>query len=144
MQNINFFYYLFNFLPSLALLSSDLLIFFTILIVTKSVFSLRMMKLSLFCPLFALLSIALLLPSPTTAASSGNGFLSEICEKCEYCKIDTTCSGCQQCASCENRKQEGCRFCKEQETVEGCVKRCKRGCRICAGKDGEGLDRCKN
>merc|ERR1711942_83570 len=110
---------------------------------TYNIFLTRMLKISLFCPLFALLSLALLLPSPTTAARSGRSFLSDLCEKCEYCKTDKECSGCQQCASCENRKQEGCRFCRQKETVEKCVERCKKGCRICAGKDGDGLDSCK-
>ena len=44
----------------------------------------------------------------------------------------------------ESRSQEGCRFCREQETEEECVERCSKGCRICAGKDGDGLDSCKN
>merc|ERR1712122_140137 len=116
----------------------------TVVRTTYNILLTRMLKMSLFCPLFALLSLALLLPSSTAAARSGRATISDLCEKCEYCKIDKDCTGCQQCASCENRKQEGCRFCRKKETVEKCVERCTKGCGICAGKDGDGLDSCKN
>ena len=35
------------------------------------------------------------------------------------------------------------RFCKVAETEDACRKRCKKGCKICGGKDGTGLNSCK-
>merc|ERR1712183_331434 len=90
-----------------------------------------------------MLSLVLLLPSSTTAAKGG-AFLKDLCEKCEYCDTDPTCSGCSECLKCETRKQEGCRFCRKNEAEEDCKARCTKGCRICGGKNGDGLDSCKN
>ena len=38
--------------------------------------------------------------------------------------------------------QAGCKFCKEGEAESGCRERCNKGCKICQGKDGSGLDSC--
>ena len=91
-------------------------------------------------------------------------FLEKICGKCEYCKGDPNCDGCTKCDEClsglkkvnigsvdyqnifSNRfiSQEGCKFCKEGEDVLECKERCNKGCNICKGKDGTGLESCKN
>ena len=91
-----------------------------------------------------------------------SGFLDRLCEKCSYCKTDPNCDGCAKCSQCKSRSQvplqyltslkyfnvttsqEGCRFCKLGEDEDGCRSRCGKGCRICGGKDGTGLDSCKN
>merc|ERR1711884_995223 len=73
-----------------------------------------------------------------------DGLLNRICEKCNYCKTDPNCDGCQRCGECSSRSQRGCRFCKKGEDENGCRDRCTKGCRICGGKDGEGLESCKN
>ena len=39
--------------------------------------------------------------------------------------------------------QDGCRFCRKNEAVGKCKERCRKGCKICGGKDGEGLESCK-
>ena len=39
--------------------------------------------------------------------------------------------------------QEGCRFCKPEEDEAACRERCNKGCNICKGKDGSGLESCK-
>ena len=90
-----------------------------------------------------LLVIVLLLPTSTTAAKKSGAFLDELCSKCKYCKTDPDCTGCKKCSECENRKQEGCRFCRIDEVEKECVERCSKGCRICGGKDGTGLESCK-
>ena len=97
------------------------------------------------------------------ASGGSSGFLDRLCEKCSYCKTDPNCDGCAKCSQCQSRSQvplenilppwkylniivlqEGCRFCKLGEDEESCRNRCGKGCRICGGKDGTGLDSCKN
>merc|ERR1712039_200375 len=73
-----------------------------------------------------------------------SSFLADLCLKCDYCKSDPTCQGCEECSQCENRKQAGCRFCRTDESVDQCKERCRKGCKICRGKDGNGLDTCRN
>ena len=89
--------------------------------------------------------------------------LERICKKCSYCDTDPGCEGCARCGQCSSRAevmkydemtlvyddtlttlslQEGCRFCKAGEGEAGCRERCNRGCRICRGKDGQGLKSC--
>merc|ERR1711970_191990 len=97
------------------------------------------------------LSLLLLLLPPSTSGEKATGeFLSDLCAKCNYCtteNADNKCTGCAKCSECtpkQRKAKEGkCRFCKRKETEEGCVARCQKGCRICAGKDGNGLDSCK-
>ena len=39
--------------------------------------------------------------------------------------------------------QAGCKFCREGEAESGCRERCSKGCNICQGKEGVGLESCK-
>ena len=99
-----------------------------------------MNKLVLCCAM--LLSIVLLAPS--ASAKKKSSFLAQLCEKCEYCTEDPTCQGCSECQKCETTEQEGCSLCRVKESEADCVERCTKGCRICGGKDGNGLESCKN
>jgi hypothetical protein len=93
-----------------------------------------------------LLAVALLLPTSSAKenkVTKKRAFLDDLCEKCKYCETDPECLGCSECAKCENKKQEGCRFCRPKEDRDECVARCSKGCRICGGKDGTGLESCK-
>merc|ERR1712156_105568 len=73
-----------------------------------------------------------------------DGLLNRICEKCNYCKTDPNCDGCQRCGECSSRSQRGCRFARKVKTRLVVEKDAPKGCRICGGKDGEGLESCKN
>merc|ERR1711997_522050 len=97
------------------------------------------MNKALLCSSLFLLLVCL---SQTAEAKEKSAFLTDLCEKCDYCKEDPTCIGCQHCSTCENRKQDGCRFCRKNENVDQCKERCRKGCKICAGKEGNGLESC--
>merc|ERR1711953_124707 len=78
------------------------------------------------------------------AEGKKRSFIERVCKKCEYCKDDPQCDGCKKCVECVSGvKMEGCRFCKAEEDEAACRERCNKGCNICKGKDGTGLESCK-
>merc|ERR1712142_135894 len=93
------------------------------------------------------LFVIVFLSAETSGKKRSSTFLQRLCKKCEYCVEDPMCDGCNQCGDCftgENGGvgKAGCKFCKEGEAESKCRERCNKGCKICQGKDGSGLDSC--